>query len=99
MLQSLEDYIVEMENRSAIPKPSPNSDINDDLWAQLQQKENDLVLAAELGKALLSSNEELKKKYENVVDEYQKKLEVSFHILSAICAYFNQIFRKILRLY
>ncbi|XP_044762671.1 bicaudal D-related protein homolog isoform X2 [Coccinella septempunctata] len=75
MLQSLEDYIVEMEKRSAIQKPSSTSDVNDDLWAQLQQKENDLVLAAELGKALLDSKEELKRQHEAAIEEYQRKLE------------------------
>lgn len=75
MLQSLEDYIVEMEKRSAIQKPSSSSDVNDDLWAQLQQKDNDLVLAAELGKALLDSKEELKRQHEAVVEDYQRRLE------------------------
>lgn len=76
MLQSLEDYIVEMENRSAINnKATPN--FTEDVWTQLQQKENDLVLAAELGKALLEKNEELKKQQEALIEEYSKKLEVS----------------------
>ncbi|KAL3271756.1 hypothetical protein HHI36_022226 [Cryptolaemus montrouzieri] len=77
MLQSLEEYIVDMENRSAIQKPSSTSNVNEDLWTQLQQKENDLVLAAELGKALLDKNEELKKQQEALAEDYQKKLEES----------------------
>ncbi|KAK9892332.1 hypothetical protein WA026_019787 [Henosepilachna vigintioctopunctata] len=76
MIQSLEEYIVDMENRSAIQNASSGSNVNDDLWTQLQQKENDLVLAAELGKALLDKNEELKKQQEILIEEYQKKLEV-----------------------
>lgn len=74
MLKSLEDYIVAMENRSAIDQTQAPSE---DIWTQLQQKENDLLLAAELGKALLEKNEELKKQHEAVVEEYAKKLEVS----------------------
>lgn len=72
-MRSLEDYIFEMENRSAIPQASHS----EDLWSQLQQKENDLMLAAELGKALLEKNEEMKKTHEATVEEYFKKLEVS----------------------
>ncbi|KPI95954.1 Bicaudal D-related protein-like [Papilio xuthus] len=46
-----------------------------DVWRQLQQKEADLLLAAELGKALLDKNEELKKEQERIAEEYSKKLE------------------------
>ncbi|XP_028130815.1 bicaudal D-related protein homolog isoform X2 [Diabrotica virgifera virgifera] len=74
MLQSLEEYIVEMENRSAIDQSHAGA-VNEDIWTQLQQKENDLVLAAELGKALLEKNEELKKQKDAMEEEYSKKLE------------------------
>lgn len=74
MLKSLEDYIVEMESRSAMDHTQTPSE---DIWTQLQQKENDLLLAAELGKALLEKNEELKKQHETVIEDYSKKLEVS----------------------
>lgn len=47
------------------------------LWEQLQKKEEDLLLAAELGKALLEKNEELAKQHERTVEEYSTKLEVS----------------------
>lgn len=76
MLHSLEEYIVEMENRSAITN-NQHSNLSEDIWTQLQQKENDLVLAAELGKALLEKNEELKKQHESLIEEYSKKLEVN----------------------
>lgn len=49
----------------------------DDVWAQLHQKEADLLLAAELGKALLEKNEELSKQQEKLVEQYSKKLEVN----------------------
>lgn len=80
-MRTLEDYIFEMENRSAMQHSNSHSE---DIWTQLQQKENDLVLAAELGKALLEKNEELKKHHEATVEEYSKKLEVRVdcHFLS-----------------
>ncbi|XP_052902346.1 bicaudal D-related protein homolog isoform X2 [Anopheles moucheti] len=46
-----------------------------DVWAQLHQKEADLLLAAELGKALLEKNEELKKNQEKLIDDYSAKVE------------------------
>lgn len=42
----------------------------------LAQKEKDLVLAAELGKALLDKNEELSRYNERIAEEYSQKLEV-----------------------
>ncbi|CAH1163413.1 unnamed protein product [Phaedon cochleariae] len=74
MLKSLEDYIVEMENRSSHDEAQAQN-MSEDIWTQLQQKENDIVLAAELGKALLEKNEELRKQQEVLVEEYSKKLE------------------------
>ena len=43
----------------------------------LQQKEKDLVLAAELGKALLEKNEDLSQQNENMAEDFAKQLEVS----------------------
>lgn len=48
-----------------------------DVWAQLQQKESDILLAAELGKALLEKNEELVKQHEKLIEDYSMKIEVS----------------------
>ncbi|XP_055544731.1 bicaudal D-related protein homolog isoform X2 [Wyeomyia smithii] len=57
-------------------RPPDSRQISDkDVWAQLHQKEADLLLAAELGKALLEKNEELKKQQEKLIDEYSIKLE------------------------
>ncbi|XP_055635588.1 bicaudal D-related protein homolog isoform X2 [Toxorhynchites rutilus septentrionalis] len=57
-------------------RPPDSGQISDtDVWAQLHQKEADLLLAAELGKALLEKNEELKKQHEKLVDDYSGKLE------------------------
>ena len=43
----------------------------------LQQKEKDLVLAAELGKALLEKNEDLSQQNEKMAEDFAKQLEVS----------------------
>lgn len=71
-MPTLEEYIYEMETRLVMQPPN-----SEDIWSQLQQKEADLQLAAELGKALLEKNEELKRQQDNIIEEYSRKLEVS----------------------
>lgn len=73
MKPTLEDYIFDMETRP----PDHGMPNDQDLWTQLQKKESDLLLAAELGKALLEKNEDLAKQQEKMIEEYSKKLEVS----------------------
>lgn len=51
---------------------------NDILLIRLAKKEKDLILAAELGKALLDRNEELSRMNEKLNEEYTKNIEVSF---------------------
>ncbi|XP_052869214.1 bicaudal D-related protein homolog isoform X1 [Anopheles cruzii] len=68
---TLEDYILEMETRP----PDSGQRVERDVWAQLHQKETDLLLAAELGKALLEKNEELKKQHDKLVDDYSTRVE------------------------
>jgi len=69
----LEDLIYETESRSAnLPRNGEELDV----YAQLQEKEKDLILAAELGKALLDKNEELKRQIEEITEEANKKIEV-----------------------
>ncbi|XP_067015291.2 bicaudal D-related protein homolog [Anabrus simplex] len=70
---ALEDYIYEMESRSMQPSADPE-DL--DIYAQLQQKEKDLILAAELGKALLEKNEELSRQNERIAEDFSQKLEL-----------------------
>lgn len=72
---NLEDYIYEMESRQM----TQDSGCPEDVYSQLAQKEKDLILAAELGKALLDRNEELSRANERVTEEYTKKLEVGFN--------------------
>ncbi len=92
---NLDDYIYELENRSGSKinnypnKESSDNEMCDEisLLSQLAQKEKDLILAAELGKALLDRNEELSRANEKITEEYSHKLEVSifpeilFHII------------------
>ncbi len=81
---NLDDYIYELENRSDSKINSyPNKEPSDNemcdemsLLSQLAQKEKDLILAAELGKALLDRNEELSRANEKITEEYSHKLEV-----------------------
>ena len=47
-----------------------------DIYALLEQKERDLLLAAELGKALLEKNEELSQTNEKMAEDFSHKLEV-----------------------
>lgn len=50
------------------------------LRSQLEQKDKDLMLAAELGKALLEKNSDLEKKLEQSTEDYSQRIEVSFYI-------------------
>ena len=63
---------------SAASSSSPSDDLLGvaDLHSLLEQKERDLVLAAELGKALLDKNEELSRQNETIAEEFSQKLEV-----------------------
>ncbi|XP_036369414.1 RUS family member 1 isoform X4 [Octopus sinensis] len=67
----LEDYyhLIDMEFQNAKELPE------DDVFAQLAQKDRDLILAAELGKALLEKNDELLRKNETLVEEYTLKID------------------------
>ena len=61
---------------------NPNPENEDDVYAQLAQKEQDLILAAEIGKSLLEKNEELQKKNESLVEEFNQKYEVCIKLFS-----------------
>lgn len=65
-MKQLEEYVIAMANRTE----------EADIHEQLMQKEKDLLLAAELGKALLEKNEELSRQNERITEEYTQKLEV-----------------------
>ena len=77
----LEDYIYEMQcqaERTAAVNSSDSMDGQEkDVYTCLAEKESNLVLAAELGKALLSRNEILVQENERMAEEFSRKLEVS----------------------
>ncbi|XP_054723572.1 bicaudal D-related protein homolog [Uloborus diversus] len=67
----LEEYLSEVERRA-----QRTANDGDDVYAQLVQREKDLVLAAELGKALLEKNEQISRANERLAEEYSHKLEL-----------------------
>ncbi|PZC82601.1 hypothetical protein B5X24_HaOG210045 [Helicoverpa armigera] len=100
--EDLEAYVREMS--TARTTATMDAGQEHDLWAQLQQKESDLLLAAELGKALLDKNEELKKEQERVTEEYSKKVEVrtmiifsppAFTSVTTLCKLFNVLSKSL----
>nr|XP_050868680.1 bicaudal D-related protein homolog isoform X1 [Vespula vulgaris] len=72
---ALEDMISDLQarRRSSLDHEETLQDPSE----LLRQRERDLVLAAELGKALLERNQELTRQSELLADEYAAKLEVS----------------------
>ncbi|KFM56567.1 Bicaudal D-related protein-like protein, partial [Stegodyphus mimosarum] len=59
----LEEYLSEVEKRS-----QRTANDGEDVYTQLAQREKDLVLAAELGKALLEKNEEISRANERLAE-------------------------------
>eukprot|EP00092_Neocalanus_flemingeri_P002948 GFUD01003153.1.p1 GENE.GFUD01003153.1~~GFUD01003153.1.p1 ORF type:complete len:587 (+),score=243.74 GFUD01003153.1:263-2023(+) len=57
-------------------QPQREDECIDDLNKLLDTQEDDLILAGELGKALLDKNEEISQQRETIVVEYSQKLEV-----------------------
>jgi hypothetical protein len=75
---NFDDYLAELEERMG------DAEDTTDILTQLQQKERDLLLAAELGKALLERNEELSKRQELLSKDYSARVEVSVRYLSRV---------------
>ncbi|XP_032680329.1 bicaudal D-related protein homolog [Odontomachus brunneus] len=69
---ALEDMISDLQARR---HSIDHEDAVQDPAELLKQRERDLVLAAELGKALLERNQELTKQSETLAEEYSAKLE------------------------
>lgn len=84
MVYDLDDFIFEMENQ---PRFESTSADLEDVYAQLAQKEKDLILAAELGKALLEKNEHLHSTNERLSEDYTLKLEVSSTLVLFLCCW------------
>ncbi|KZS15963.1 Bicaudal D-related protein [Daphnia magna] len=76
----LDDYAIMEQQHKHQPtadhsEPVGNGSLQE-LYAQLVQKERDLLLAAQLGKALLEKNEELGLQNEKMAEEYSRQLEI-----------------------
>ncbi|XP_066589992.1 bicaudal D-related protein homolog [Prorops nasuta] len=69
---ALEDMITDLQARR---NSFDNDDTPQDPHEQLKQRERDLVLAAELGKALLERNQDLTRQSDVLREEYAAKLE------------------------
>ena len=68
--------IIDDDEKMAIGKNEDEPEVTD-VRALLAQKEKDLILAAELGKALLEKNEDLSQQNEKMTIEFSQQLEVS----------------------
>lgn len=66
-----------LERRDSFLGGGPGPEEPEDLALQLQQKEKDLLLAAELGKMLLERNEELQRQLETLSAQHSEREEVS----------------------
>ncbi len=76
----MSEAVSRQPERRVPPLPKNHGDGHGDgdgaLRAMLDQKEKDLVLAAELGKALLEKNEELRRQNEQLEREFAENVEV-----------------------
>lgn len=70
---ALEDYIEELKQRQTSTQRTADPNVD--------ERERDLVLAAELGKALLERNEQLTLANESITEQYSQKLEVGFYLI------------------
>lgn len=73
---ALEDMISDLQAR----RNSLDQEDLEDPVELLKKRDKDLVLAAELGKALLERNQELTRQSEALTEEYSSKLEVSIYL-------------------
>ena len=67
-----------LERRDSFLGGGPGPEEPEDLAVQLQQKEKDLLLAAELGKMLLERNEELQRQLDTLSAQHAEREEVSW---------------------
>ena len=73
------DHLLTAKDDDIEEKMGKNEEMSEevtDVRALLAQKEKDLILAAELGKALLEKNEDLSQQNEKMAEEFSKQLEV-----------------------
>lgn len=70
---------ISIDSSSADGRSGPDS-----IYILLESKERDLLLAAELGKALLEKNEELSQANEKMAEDFSRNLEVRSMIIRGI---------------
>ena len=68
-----------------------DDDEDGDMMTLLAAKERDLILAAELGNALLEKNEEITRQNEKIAEEFSQKLEVGIFLIKKSCKWRNSI--------
>lgn len=66
----------ELADAGPLCQDDPKEDSDENIIKLIQEKEKDLLLAAELGKALLDKNEEISHNRERIVLDYTQRLEV-----------------------
>uniref|UniRef100_G3ULI0 BICD family-like cargo adapter 2 n=1 Tax=Loxodonta africana TaxID=9785 RepID=G3ULI0_LOXAF len=76
----------ELERRGLFLGGGPEPEEPEDLALQLQRKEKDLVLAAELGKMLLERNEELRQQLEMLSAQHSEREEPMMEELQMVLA-------------
>lgn len=91
-----EDFYFDYESEEMTDYQDPN-----ELVTALKQKEEEVILAAQLGNALLLENRELKERSDKLHEQYADKLEVRlyalFHknclnMLNIICFVFKNMY-------
>lgn len=65
------NYVEEYMEEREVTAPT------EDVYGVLEQKERDLMFAAELGKALLANNEELRTRNEEIMSDFHQAMSVS----------------------
>jgi len=68
-----------------------------ELAAALEQKEEEVLLAAQLGNALLLENRQLKERSDQLHDEYADRLEVKQQLIHLLFFFIHLQYRNILR--
>jgi hypothetical protein len=69
-------------------------DNSGDILAELEQKEHDLRLAAELGKVLVQENEDLKQVNRQQMESFSQKFEVSSNLMNILKGTKNYTFKS-----
>ena len=76
---SMDDYFPHLDSSAAEGASGyaegEEPDEDEGLYSQLAQKERDLNLAAELGKALLEQNQDLQAKNQSLIEQYSQQIE------------------------